>query len=163
MFNFAPPGMPGFRVRPQGDVPGFDIDENGLPRSERLWSDGEFPGSAGPQRVTPVNCTTASGSLNCTTPGGVAFGGNVKASPGFPERLDSNVDLYHGYDVSDGPYADSQQIARQHIANFPTPGPKRLVKPATAEGTLNEATPGWLYDTFMGNAAAAGAVLPPDG
>ena len=50
MFNvFSPTGVPGFRVRPQDDVPGFDIDENGLPRRERPWSDGMRPGSAAPQ------------------------------------------------------------------------------------------------------------------
>jgi hypothetical protein len=50
MFNvFSPTGLPGFRVRPQDDVPGFDIDENGLPRRERPWSDGMRPGSAAPQ------------------------------------------------------------------------------------------------------------------
>jgi len=50
MFNvFSPTGLPGFRVRPQDDVPDFDIDENGLPRRERPWSDGMRPGSAAPQ------------------------------------------------------------------------------------------------------------------
>jgi hypothetical protein len=50
MFNvFSPTGLPGFRVRPQDDVPGFDIDENGLPRRERPWSDGMRPGSGAPQ------------------------------------------------------------------------------------------------------------------
>ena len=40
-----------------------------------------------------------------------------------------------------------------------------MVKPATPEGTLNEAAPIpiWLYDYIVGNAAASGAVLPPDG
>jgi hypothetical protein len=56
MFNvFSQTGLPGFRVRPQDDVPGFDIDENGLPRRDRTWSDGTPPGSATPQGVTPVN------------------------------------------------------------------------------------------------------------
>ena len=50
MFNvFSPPGLPGFRVRPQDDVPGFDIDGNGLPRRERTWSDAVRPRSATPQ------------------------------------------------------------------------------------------------------------------
>jgi hypothetical protein len=50
MFNvFSPTGLPGFRVRPQDDVPGFDTDENGLPRRERPWTDAMRPGSAAPQ------------------------------------------------------------------------------------------------------------------
>src|SRR5438105_955547 len=49
MFNFFPPAAPGFRVRPQDDVPGFDIDENGLPRRDRPWADGMRPGSPPPQ------------------------------------------------------------------------------------------------------------------
>jgi len=50
MFNVYPPtGVPGFRVRPEDDVPGFDIDENGLPRRERPWSGGMGPGSTTPQ------------------------------------------------------------------------------------------------------------------
>jgi hypothetical protein len=40
MFNlFFRPFVPGFRVRPD-DVPGFDIDENGLPRRASASSDG---------------------------------------------------------------------------------------------------------------------------
>jgi hypothetical protein len=161
MFNvFSQTGLPGFRVRPQDDVPGFDIDEDGLPRRDRTWSDGTPPGSATLQGVTPVNCTTVNGTLGCTSTSGESFG--VKPSNGFPGQLDSGVDDYHGYDVPDGPYPDSEQVLRQHIINFPTPGPKQLVRPATPEGTLNEATPGWLRDYLMGNTAAAGAVLPPD-
>lgn len=32
------------------------------------------------------------------------------------------------------------------MINLPTPGPTKLVRPATPEGTLNEATPEWLYN-----------------
>src|SRR6266851_3549091 len=104
MFNvFSQTGLPGFRVRPQDDVPGFNVDENGLPRRDSTWPDGTSPGSATPQQVTPVNCTTVNGSLDCTSPGGVSFGG-VKASPGFPERLDSTTEDKHAYSVPDGPY-----------------------------------------------------------
>jgi hypothetical protein len=161
MFNVFPPTVPGFRVRPQDDVPGFDIDENGLPRRERTWSDGVRPGPATSQGATPVNCTTVNGAMNCVSPRGEEFG--ATSSNGFPERLDPSVDDYHGYNTPDGPYPDSEQALTQHIINFPTPGPKHLVRPATPEGTLNEATPGWLRDYVMGEAAASGAVLPPGG
>jgi hypothetical protein len=146
MFNvFAQTGLPGFRVRPQDDVPGFDVDENGLPQRDSTWSDGIRPGSVTPQQVTPVNCTTVNGSMDCTSPGGVSFSG-VRASPGFPERLDSTTEDKHAYSVPDGPYADSARTMRQDVINLPTPGPTKLVCPATPEGTPNEATPEWLYN-----------------
>ena len=101
MFNvFSQTGLPGFRVRPQDDVLGFDIDENGSPQNERAWADGSRPESATPQRATPVNCTTVNGTMDCTSPGGESF--NVGASPGFPERLDANTGDYHSYNVPDG-------------------------------------------------------------
>jgi hypothetical protein len=129
MFNvFAQTGLPGFRVRPQDDVPGFDVDENGLQQRESAWSDGTSPGSATPQQVTPVNCTTVNGNLDCTSPGGVSFSDGVKASPGFPERLDSTTEDKHAYSVPDGPYADSARTMRQDVINLPTPGPKKLVR-----------------------------------
>jgi hypothetical protein len=170
--SFFRPFMPGFRVRPPGfdvrpqdDVPGFNLDENGVPRREGTWSDGMSPGAAMSRGLTPVNCTTVNGTMNCTSPGGVSFGDNIKAPPGLPERLNPSVDDYHGYSVPDGPYSDSEQTLTQHIINHPTAGPARLVKPATPEGTLNDATPipQWLYDYIVGNAAASGAVVPPDG
>ncbi len=141
MFNvFSQTGLPGFRVSPQDDVPGFNVDENGLPQREGAWSDGTNAGSATPQQVTPVNCTTVSGSLDCTSPGGESFSG-VRASPGFPQQLDSTTEDKHAYSVPDGPYQDSARTMRQDMINFPTPGPTKLVRPATPEGTLNEATP----------------------
>ncbi len=146
MFNvFAQTDLPGFRVRPQDDVPGFDVDENGLQQRDSTWSDGTRPGSATSQQVTPVNCTTVNGSMDCTSPGGISFSG-VRASPGFPERLDSATADKHAYSVPDGPYADSARTMRQDVINLPTPGPTKLVRPATPEGTPNEATPEWLYN-----------------
>ncbi len=115
--------------------------EMALPRREGPWSDGAPTGISTPQAVTPVNCTTVNGSLDCTSPGGVSFSGGVKASPGFPERLDSTTEDKHAYSVPDGPYQDSTRTMRQDVINYPTPGPTKLVRPATPEGTLNEATP----------------------
>jgi hypothetical protein len=83
--------------------------------------------------------------MDCTSPGGVSFSG-TKASPGFPDRLDSTTENKHAYSVPDGPYADSARTMRQDVINLPTPGPTKLVRPATPEGTLNEATPEWLYN-----------------
>jgi len=160
MFNvFSQAGLPGLRVRPQDDVPGFNVDENGLPRRDSTWPDGTSPRSATPQQVTPVNCTTVNGSMDCTSPGGVSFSG-VKASPGFPERLDSTTEDKHAYSVPDGPYADSARTMRQDVINLPTPGPSKLVRPATPAGTLNEATPEWLYNLLTLPSLGGRSVVP---
>jgi hypothetical protein len=50
----------------------------------------------------------------------------VRPSPGFPERLGPSVDQYHAYS-----------------------SPRHFVRPATVEGTRNEATPEWVYDTLV--------------
>ena len=43
MFNlFWRPYLPGFHVRPHDDVPGFNIDQNGLPRRANTWPVGEL-------------------------------------------------------------------------------------------------------------------------
>ena len=44
MFNlFWRPYVPGFHVKPHDDVPGFNIDQNGLPRRASAWSDAMLP------------------------------------------------------------------------------------------------------------------------
>jgi len=149
-FNVKPPDeAPGFDVGPQDAVPGFNVEDDSVPRRE-TWSDGTAPESAMPPWLTAANCTTVNGTLGCRSPGGVSFGYPVRPSAGFPERLDSGVDHYHAYSVPDGPYRDPAETLRQHIINVPTPGPGRFVRPATVEGTLNEATPEWMYDYLVG-------------
>jgi hypothetical protein len=128
---------------------GFNVADDGVPRRE-TWSDGAAAGLAMLPRVTPAGCTTVNGMLGCHSPGGVSFGGPVRSSPGFPEQLDSSADYYHAYNVPDGPYPHPAETLRQHIIDVPTPGPAKFVRPATAEGTLNEATPEWLYDYLVG-------------
>lgn len=69
MFNlFWRPYVPGFRVRPQEDVPGFNIDENGLPRRSRDWSDGMLPDAA-TQRYPDTVRTEMPYSVSVPTPG----------------------------------------------------------------------------------------------
>jgi hypothetical protein len=58
MFNvFAQTGLPGFRVRPQDDVPGFDIDENGMPRRDAAAMNRTLPNAA----YVPVSDPPANG------------------------------------------------------------------------------------------------------
>lgn len=69
MFNlFWRPYVPGFRVRPQEDVPGFNIDENGLPRRSSAWSDGMLL-DAVTQRYPDVSQTEMPYSMSVPTPG----------------------------------------------------------------------------------------------
>jgi hypothetical protein len=49
MFNVVPRvDVPGFRVRPVKDPPGFDIDEDGLPRRSLAGAFGGPPPNVGP-------------------------------------------------------------------------------------------------------------------
>jgi hypothetical protein len=58
MFNlFFRPYVPGFRVRAQNEVSGFNIDEHGFPRHETGWFGGMLPGTATvryPEAAQPV-------------------------------------------------------------------------------------------------------------
>src|SRR5258708_12765498 len=113
MFNvFSQTALPGFRVSPQDDVPGFNVDENGLPQREGAWSDGTNAGSATPQQVTPVNCTTVSVSLDCTSPGGESLR-CVQASPGFPQH----------------PHPTTQDNPATHVPTAPIPPSPRPPRP----------------------------------
>jgi hypothetical protein len=49
---------------------------------------------------------------------------------------------------------------RQDVINLPTPGPPKLVRPATPEGTLNEATPEWLYNLLTLPSLGGRSVVP---
>ncbi len=61
----------------------------------------------------------------------------------------SEVDQSHYYSVPDGPSPAPREDLEQGIVNVPTPGPRDLVRPATSEGTLNEATPEAQYRLLL--------------
>lgn len=66
MFDlFFQPYTPGFRVRPQGEVPGFNIYENGLRQGEPAWFNGASPGSATPRDLAS---TLMEGTIGMPTP-----------------------------------------------------------------------------------------------
>jgi hypothetical protein len=46
MFNLFRAYVPGFRVRAQNEVPGFNIDENGFPRDQTGWLEPMLPETA---------------------------------------------------------------------------------------------------------------------
>jgi hypothetical protein len=87
-----------------------------------------------------IECYTSGGNLHCITPGGRQF---TIPAEGLPDglRIAPGQPDYHYYDTPDGPVPFDAARLAQGIINNPTPGPRQLVRPATPQGTLNEATP----------------------
>ena len=104
MFNlFWHPYVPGFRVRPHDDVPGFNIDQNGLPRRASAWPDEaladtvtqQYPDAAQTEMPYGMSLPTAGpeGLVQSAPPIGLA-GFRVSAQdvvPGFNFRPTDDV------------------------------------------------------------------------
>jgi hypothetical protein len=103
MFNlFFRRYLPGFRVGPDG-VPGFNIDDNGLPRRASASSDGTLPDSAA-QRYPDAAQTQIPPSISFRLPG--AEGWVLSAPPiGSPGFRVSPQDDVPGFNV--GPQDDA--------------------------------------------------------
>jgi hypothetical protein len=93
-----------------------------------------------------LECYTADGKLSCTTPGGRRI---VVPAESLPDRLRIAPDDpdYHFYNV---PVPAGGSLGRQGsvmpgVIDDPTPGPTGGVRPATPEGTVNPAAPGFAY------------------
>ena len=72
MFNpFFRSFLPGFLVEPD-DVPGFNIDDNGLPRRANASFDGTFPDSA-TQQYSNAAQTQSSPSISFRLPGAEGY------------------------------------------------------------------------------------------
>lgn len=101
--------------------------------------------------LTGIECTRSAdgNSVTCITPGGRQA---TLPAEGFPEYIGPGQPSYHYYNVPvGGTRADPTQLM-QAVINEPTPGPTGLVKPATPEGTINEATPAWAYNATIATA-----------
>lgn len=145
MFSrFWRPYVPGFRVRPHDDVPGFNIDQNGLPRRAGGWSNGMLP-DAMTQRYPDAAQIEMPYSMAVPTPGSEGMvqsppsiglaGFRVSPQgyvPGFNVRLGDGVS---GFDLKD----DVQQ--QETIWSAPTPSPdvEEPVQPASPQ------FPEWVY------------------
>jgi hypothetical protein len=114
--------------------------------------------------MTGIECRSSGGNLDCITPGGrriavpaEGFADNLAIAPGEPH--------YHYYSTPDGPVRIDPSALTQGVIHNPTLGPRKLVRPATPEGTPNEATPNDEYQGVLGLAAAAApfgiSLLPP--
>ena len=111
MFNFPTNiRLPGFAV-PAG---GYDADGNALQTAQAT-------GAAGfdPQGLVPVDCTSAHGSANCTTPGGQSF--TAPRPQGFPARIAPDDPNYHYYHLQSEPLAIPPERLVQAIIANPTP------------------------------------------
>ncbi|GEP56936.1 hypothetical protein RSO01_41020 [Reyranella soli] len=143
--------VPGFRVGQANEVPGFRTNADGSVR--RLSPDASSaaylmrdPNAM--QQAIPVSCTSDGSTFGCTTPLGKSFS-NLPAPAKFPARIASDVPNYHEYGVLSPPGTSGENLM-QGIIDKPTPGPPFLNRPATPEGTVNEATaPSALYDLFL--------------
>ena len=141
MFNrFWRPYVPGFRVRPHDDVPGFNIDENGLPRRESAWFDGEPPswatqpylGAAQPERPYSLSLPAAglAGIVQSDPSSGLAGfrvdpqddvpGFNVRAGDDVPGvNLNEDVDRQKTILSAPTPLPDVEEPAQLPSLQFP--------------------------------------------
>ena len=153
MFNFPTNiRLPGFRVglpddppdQDTGTSPGFAVPADGYDSGSDAHQATEATGSTGfdPRGLVPANCTSADGSTNCTTPAGQSF--TAPRPQEFPARIAPDDPNYHYYHLQSEPFAiPPERLAQTIIAN-PTPN-FFYGRPATADGTPNEATPDLLY------------------
>lgn len=81
-------------------------------------------------------CNSSGGNLSCTSPGGISF--TVPSPVGFPNSLGPGQTNYHAYNVPVNAGSVSAPALMTGVTNSPTPGSSH---PATAAGTLNDATP----------------------
>jgi hypothetical protein len=133
--------LPGFRVGLPNDPPGqntettpgfavpalgYDPDGNAIQTAQAT---GLGSASVDPQGLVPVNCTSADGSTNCTTPGGQSF---TEPQPqGFPARIAPGNPNYHYYHLQSEPVAIPPERLVQAIIANPTPS-FFFGRPATA-------------------------------
>jgi hypothetical protein len=133
--------LPGFRVGlPNGlpdqnteTAPGFAVPALGYDPDGNALQAAQATGSAGfdPQGLVPVNCTSADGSTNCTTPGGQSF--TEPRPQGFPARIAPDDPNHHYYHFRSEPLAiPAEKLLQALIAN-PTPS-FFFGRPATPQG-----------------------------
>ena len=104
MFNvFFRPYVPGFRVGPN-DVPGFNIDDNGLPQRANASSDGTLPDSAA-QPYPDTMQTQSPPSISFRLPGaeGWVLSAPLIGSPGFRVSPQDDVPGFNVRPLDDAP------------------------------------------------------------
>jgi len=168
MFNFPTNiRLPGFRVglpddspdQNTGTAPGFAVPAGGYDADGNALQTAQATGAAGfdPQGLVPVDCTSADGSANCTTPGGQSF--TAPRPQGFPARIAPDDPNYHYYHLQSEPLAIPPERLVQAIIANPTPS-FLAGRPATPQGTLNEATPDRFHGPLYGLNLGAASEMP---
>jgi hypothetical protein len=101
--------------------------------------------------LTGIECrrTEDGRHINCITPGGRRV--TVPAED-FPEYIGPTQPNYHYYNVPVGGARVNPSQLMQGVIDNPTPGPRQMVRPATPEGTINEATPEPAYNAVIAQA-----------
>jgi RHS repeat-associated protein len=92
---------------------------------------------------TGLDCTAAGGMVSCSTPYG-----QLPPFPqpaGWPATLNGSTDNYHAYNIPVALNGANSNCVMNGIINNPTPGSP---SPATAQGTLNNATPTGAQNLF---------------
>jgi len=152
-FAVPPGGYPPSGVEPAGvRVQGFNVQDYNAANAKTtpgfaVPAGGYAPPGVDPSGIVPVNCTSANGSTNCMTPAGQSFA--EPAPAGFPPSIDPDKRNYHYYHFQSEPIAIPADRLRQAIIERPTPN-FLYGRPATAEGTPNEATPDSIWDALRG-------------
>ena len=152
------PLPPGFYLSPVPRAPSWEqIVPTGIPwsvtpklPSATAWGD----------TIAGHECHAFAGNLDCITPGARRFPVPAKH---FPDglRIAPGEPHYHSYNKPDGPVALDAATLMQGVIDRPTVGPVGLVRPATPEGTLNEATPATLYHILRAIAALKAPLEEP--
>jgi hypothetical protein len=161
--------LPGLHVGPPDDpsgqnaetVSGFAVPALGYDSDGNARQAEQPTGLAAfdPRGVVPVNCTSADGSTNCMTPGGQSF--TAPRPREFPARIAPDDPNYHYYHVQSEPLNMPAEKLLQGIIANPTPNFLHG-RPATADGTLNEATPDLLYSqAFNSQFVGIPGLVPP--
>jgi hypothetical protein len=135
VFNlFWRPYVPGFRVRPRDNVPGFNIDENSLLPHASASSDGMLSGAV-PQQYPDAVLPEMPYSMSVPTPGSE---GLVQSAPsiglaGFRIRPQDNVLGFNFRPTDDVPGFDPDVIEEQETiwpSQTQPPGAEEPVQPA---------------------------------
>jgi hypothetical protein len=146
VFNlFWRPYVPGFRVRPHDDVPGFNIDQNGLPRRASAWSDAALADTVTQQYPDPAQTEMPYGmSLPTAGPEGLVQSAPPIGLAGFRVSAQDDVPGFNFRPTDDVPDFDPDDAVEEQETDSPsqTPPPvtEEAVRPAPPQ------FPNWIYN-----------------
>jgi RHS repeat-associated protein len=86
-----------------------------------------------------LDCVAAGGTVSCNVPGGPHI--SFPRPQGWPDYLGPNSFGYHYYNEAMNTAGPSKKCLEDYVRNHPTPGSP---KPASPNGTYNDATPDYL-------------------